>query len=441
MLACPLKIKTRHAEDEAEAILTDQGIELRSKYGGALTYSYRDVSDVVAEDYKVILVIGDERLELYHLGRKYDDFVRILIRQRNEMILSDLLMKERVLRAGISAACTMVLDSEITQLGNCELRLCNTALLIIPEYHDPVRVLFSFISNVREDGYTLHISAETGATYALSKLGREFSSFTAELSQAMNELSAKAQALIRDLTPTAAPAALHQAAQLMWEGKAVKRRDLEKIDPAMWKGLERQLDSVGIRPEYLFLNSLANTDQQCIGFKRELVALANTEYIWFLIPIVASNAIVMEATSGPQAARATYFFRIAPRTMFSRLGSQELQDLADIALTEINHCMLAINFRREPIYLSDERLLEPKSIKYRQAVARIPELKELRQRFIGRIFHRDPQQWENEVRDLLRFNISITDDASKWTKADLDTPEEADSQREDIGNGGGGEEW
>jgi len=48
MLACPLKIKTRHAEDEAEAILTDQGIELRSKYGGALTYSYRDVSDVVA---------------------------------------------------------------------------------------------------------------------------------------------------------------------------------------------------------------------------------------------------------------------------------------------------------------------------------------------------------------------------------------------------------
>jgi hypothetical protein len=72
--------------------------------------------------------------------------------------------------------------------------------------------------------------------------------------------------------------------------------------------------------------------------------------------------------------------------------------------------MLAINFRREPIYLSDDQLGEPPYAKYQYAVQKIPELRELRRLFIGRVIHSSPEQWQQDIRSLLAFNVSSTGD-------------------------------
>jgi hypothetical protein len=82
----------------------------------------------------------------------------------------------------------------------------------------------------------------------------------------------------------------------------------------------------------------------------------------------------------------------------------------------MNRGMLAINFRREPIYLPDERLEEPQYQKYSFAVAKIPALRELRQLFIGRVIHSSPEQWKKHVMDLLRFNVGTLDDNAKWER-------------------------
>ena len=82
--------------------------------------------------------------------------------------------------------------------------------------------------------------------------------------------------------------------------------------------------------------------------------------------------------------------------------------------------MLAINFRREPIYLPDERLKEPQYQKYQFAIQKIPALQELRQLFIGRVIHGTPEQWKNDVMDILKFNVSATDDNLKWKKGEED---------------------
>jgi hypothetical protein len=78
--------------------------------------------------------------------------------------------------------------------------------------------------------------------------------------------------------------------------------------------------------------------------------------------------------------------------------------------------MLAINFRREPIYLSDERLKEPQYQKYQFAVAKFSELQFLRNLFIGRVVHSLPEQWKNDVVGLLKFNVKTDDDTVKWSK-------------------------
>jgi len=78
--------------------------------------------------------------------------------------------------------------------------------------------------------------------------------------------------------------------------------------------------------------------------------------------------------------------------------------------------MLDINFRREPIYLPDERLEEADYIKYKIALQRIPSLQLLRTMYIGRVIHSSPEQWKSDVIELLRFNLTTQDNAIKWKK-------------------------
>lgn len=150
------------------------------------------------------------------------------------------------------------------------------------------------------------------------------------------------------------------------------------------------------------------------------------EYMWFLMPIYdigekeIGNAIAMEATEATgeeSSGKATYFFRIVSRKDYPNCRNlEELDKETDNFVKKINRCMLDINFRREPIYLSDERLEEPNYFKYNIAVQRIPSLRLLRNLYIGRVIHTSPEQWKSDVTDLLKFNLMTQDDFAKWKK-------------------------
>jgi hypothetical protein len=97
---------------------------------------------------------------------------------------------------------------------------------------------------------------------------------------------------------------------------------------------------------------------------------------------------------------------------------EELHQQVDNLIKKMNRCMLAINFRREPIYLPDEKLEEPQYQKYKFAIAKIPELQILRKLFIGRVIHSSPEQWKQDVMDLLNFNLNSLNDGEKWIKGE-----------------------
>ena len=75
--------------------------------------------------------------------------------------------------------------------------------------------------------------------------------------------------------------------------------------------------------------------------------------------------------------------------------------------------MIDINFRREPIYLSDDSLDSPKYTQYRFAVAKIQSLRILRSLSIGRVIHSSFDQWKNDITNLLDLNNNIKDDSAK----------------------------
>jgi len=417
------------AKGDVRVKLEEENISLLPKFGEPLFFSLRDILEIFEGDYKIHLALtSKEKLTIFNLGYKYEDFLRVLSRLRNEILLKDMLMHETLRKSGVEAEFVYFDDGgNEKQRGKCEPRLYETALVVIPEKGELVRIPYSDILEIRDEGFTLAITTDFGEKFVFSKMGRQFDPFGETLSDLINELSLKVQSSLKELLPKADPLVIRRAARFMKEGKAARRSDIESISPELWVELEKKLEAAGIKEEYDFLKSLAQKEKMCIGLKRGLLGDLTGEYVWFLIPIYSTNpkepgnAVAMEAISGEVGGKATYFFRIVSRKEY--LGFKGIEDLhreVDNFIKRINRCMLAINFRREPIYLPNERLEEPQYQKYKFAIAKIPALRELRQLFIGRVIHSSPEQWKRDLMNLLKFNVSWQDDNAKWKKGGIE---------------------
>jgi hypothetical protein len=311
-------------------------------------------------------------------------------------------------------------------------------LILIPSVDDPVRIPYSDILRVDEMDYSLEIATESGERISLSKMGSEFDGIRRGLADAMNELALKTQSTLKWVFPALDPAGTRNAARFLKEGRAAKRSDIESVSPELWSSLEKKVALAGIGKEYEHLKSLSQQDRVCIGLKRGLMGDLTGDHLWLLFPIYNSdpmmpgNALAMEV-AGLQSAEAgtglaegnqstqggggaTYFFRIASREDYAALVKDiaEMHRSVDRLIMRINRLMIDINFRREPIYLSDESLKEPEYSKYLYAVRKIPSLKALRELFIGRVIHSSFEQWKSDVSNLLELNMTAEHDDMKW---------------------------
>ncbi|HRY28920.1 MAG TPA: hypothetical protein P5079_02660 [Elusimicrobiota bacterium] len=407
---------------DATLKLTPVGMFVRPRRGEPLCLSYHDVLEYSAKDHAISLALSSaERLKLTDIGYGYDDLIRIFTGFRNEMLLRDLLMKESTIKKDVKADLSgNGADGQVIEAKNVALRICSTALVLLFGDRDPVRIPFCDILETNEGDFKLEIKTELGEKYVLSGMGYEFGPFAKALSDRMGELALMVQTTLREIVPGADPKILRKAAGLMREGKAAKKSDLDAISPDIWRQLERKMALTELKEEYEFLRSKAQDTRMGIGLKRD----SSGEYLWFLAPIysddprVPGNLIAMESVTEKETGKATYFYRIVSRKDYRKsLKLEELHKEADNAIRNINRCMLAINFRREPIYLPPEKLAEPQYQKYEYAIAGVPGLRMLRELYVGRVIHSSDGQWKEDVAELLKFN-SEAEDGSRWCQKD-----------------------
>jgi hypothetical protein len=411
---------------DARARLEEESLSLMPESGEALHISYRDLDELVSGDYRLNLrLVSGEEISLSHLGRDYEDFTRELSRMRNELILKDMLMEEKLVKPGIKARYSLEQGGAGERSGNGEVRLYETALVLLPEWGEPFRIPFGNIAEVRDADYAVDVIDDSGDGLHLSMMGKEYDPFVRAVKDRIGELDLKVQALLKDLAPQTDIPSLMRASRLMREGRAAAKSDLEREAPALWGELEKRLELVGIKGEYDFLRPMAREEKMHIGLKRGLMGELTGEYVWFLAPIYSTdaqepgNALAMEAASSQGGGRATYFFRILSRGDYREAGDMATLDRrAGELIAATNRCLQTINFRREPIYLPDDRLHEPRYARYRFSVARLPELRLLRDLFIGRVIHSSPEQWKRDVEDLLRFNVTAVGDGEKWRRGE-----------------------
>ena len=441
-------------EGEAKATLDKQYLTLTAMFGEPMLFAYTDIIGISDYEYKVDLFLtSKEKLNLWGLGYQYEDFLFQLYKLRNELMIKYLLMEESLLQAGFEAQYTKFdPNGQTNQTGNCEIRLYETALVVLPQKSEPIRLPYCYITNVNKQDYKLTITNESLEKTELTRLGQNFDPLAKALSDAINEMILRTQQNIKELIPEATPITINKLATLMKDGRAAKRKEIEQQSPDFWRRLTKKIDEAGITTEYEFLNSLAAKDQVCVGIKRGLMGALTGTYLWILFPLVnpgtnrLSNVIALEGFNIQEdteenkerpsekmdseieephdeeqksaASGATYFFREIGREEYAQTKDEDLSKELDSFIKNINRSMIEINFRREPIYLTENQLDSTEYTQYRFAIAKISSLKTLRKQFVGRVIHASQKQWKTDVNSLLAFNAKSLDDKEKWSKGD-----------------------
>ena len=412
------------ADGSAKAILDDRFLSISPDAGEQLNVSYAEVVGIAEEDYRIRLFLSSGyKISLSQLGYDYENFLINLYKLRNELLMRYLLMNEGLRVSQIDSSFVYYTQGEEVLRGLSELRLYDSALLILPQKNKPVRVPYCYVSDVREEDYSVYVETELGERFVFSQMGEKRDFFNRSLSEAMNELSARTQSLINEIIPQLDSISTRRLVRLLREGKAAEKAEIDKVTGRFWPPLEAKAKAMGLRDSYDFLKEIGQAERICLGVKRGLSRNEAEDYVWFLVPIYGvdpsspGNAVALEATTGIDEGRATYFFRLMNRKKYnSAKDLQSLHQEFDRFLGAINRCMIEINFRREPIYFTEDQLSDPKYIHYRFAVQEIPLLKTLRSLFIGRVMHYNPEQWKNDTLSLLKFNVEQRDDEPKWVK-------------------------
>ena len=447
-------------EGEARAYFDKQYLTLTVMFGEPMLFAYTDIVGISDYDYKVdLFLISKEKLNLWGLGYQYEDFLFQLYKLRNELMLKYLLMEESLLLSGFEAQYTKLdPNGQTNQTGNCEIRLYDNAIVVLPQKSEPIRLPYCYITNLNKQDYTLKITNEFIEKIEFTQLGQNFDPLAKALSDALNKMILRTQENIKELIPEATPLAINKLSSLMKDGRATRRKEIELQSQDFWRRLEKKIGEAGITKEYEFLNSFAARDQVCVGIKRGLMGDLTSTYIWMMFPLLnpgtnrLSNTIAIEAFNTqdntgenkkqqrnsentvseteeetsqnldeeqkPATTGATYFFRTMGRKEYAQTKDEDLIIKLENFTKNINRAMVDVNFRREPIFLSKEQLDSTKYVQYRFAIERMPSLRMLRSLFIGRVIHSSPEQWQSNVASLLAFNTKSLDDTEKWKKGE-----------------------
>ncbi len=271
---------TIKSEGQAKAVLDDKYLTINLEFGDPLFYSYTDFLGASEGDYQINLFLPlNEKLNLSRLGYQYEDFLREFFRLRNELLLKYLLMEDELIQGSFEAQYTCFNSrGQLEHKGSCELRIYETAVVVLPQKNEPIRIPYCYIKQVTKGDWKLVIIDDFGEKYEFSQMGEKFDTFTKRLAEANNTLTRRSQETVKEIVPEADPTAVQKLAVLLKDGKGAKRQQIESLSPQFWKRIIENIKDAGLEEEYKFLDSMAAHENVFFWYKKGFNGTLN----WFL---------------------------------------------------------------------------------------------------------------------------------------------------------------
>ncbi len=390
--------------------LLEDALVLAPARGTPLTLPWEAVASMELADYKASLGLASATLVLGELGYKFEDFARHASRLRNERLIKLGLAGEPMKHSMIEADFSWTAPGRSLS-GRCELRIHETSLLALPETAEYLRLPFRRIKEVKEGDYSVEILSEDGETLKLSGLGGKHDHFRDSLAAAMGAMTLFVQEALRPAMPGADPLGLRALSAALKEGLLLPLEAVEKAMPGAAALIESRIcASKKDAAEYGFLKRLAAPGQIAFGVKKGLMGAMSGDHFIFVFgaggpaPAAIVESFLVDPAGQATDKTATYVYRLP--------AGADWPSFLDF----FNRAMTAVNFRRKPVLLKDEALADPKNAVCAGALARVPELRELRALYAGRAIHSEEEAWQADIKALLAF-VAASKPPARWTKS------------------------
>ncbi|MFB3828321.1 MAG: hypothetical protein ACE15B_16250 [Bryobacteraceae bacterium] len=374
--------------------------------GAPLAFDLGDVERTARAEWDLELTLyTGKKLQLRQFGSLFGRMAGELIAAWRDRTVQCLLLEdlEEVMR------CPGAVNG-----AAAEIRLYRTNLAVLPDAGTPFQLRLAEVDSVAFDQGSYSIVLETsGGRVALGKLARKTDEMHAKLRECWDGLRTRSAQALLDRFPFLPPDALQRVTAIMPEGRSVRLSALAAIDPKLPGALITQAVDRGLKPYFDALLEMSDRNGLMAGYKfirQEEQPQAEAEeppegetgetgeeeeqpekpplFFWFFFPL-RNNVMAWEASTG--TGRATYFFRPTPPADF------------ETAVARITRGLALVNFRREPVYLSDAALeRQPRFRRYIIGARKLSDLRALRAAMLGRAIHSTPEAWSEQVRALAK---------------------------------------
>lgn len=390
--------------------------------GGVQTViAYDDIDDLLDDDYTLrVTDAGGSRYEFSMLGRAYGQILADATKRRDESLEKNLLLR------GVNLQDTFpgtLLGEQASEPVEATFRVYEDLLVVRPAHGVMFGVPFSAIDAVDWDPdlYQAHLRLDDGTTVTAAKLAKRSEEFVAEIRRLLDALSERTRATLSGLMPGADPASLGALAGLMRDGRAAQKSAVDAIDASLWEALASAV--LGSRRDsYDTLAAMTPDGWAAFGVKAikpaqsddpadadatdddgqdDAVPGGGVNRLWFFCPLsrdgAAINAVAGEVTS--ETGHATYVFRLMAPDRFSSLRGDQLAAEVSRSIARLNRALLLLNFRREPLYASEDEIRSGRLSRYRAALRLLPYLRWARESLLGRIAHTG--EWQRSLEKVL----------------------------------------
>jgi hypothetical protein len=431
-----------------------QTLMLTPASGAALVFDLGDLDAVTAADWEVRLPLYTGRtIVLRQLGKAYDTFAHDLLEAYRNRTVQCLLLEDmgeiarftgnfEVTSADSRGAMAEagVVDAGVAAAGAAEIRLYKSNLAVLPVAAKSFQWRLADIDEVTLDAAEYQVVLRAGdQSLKVTRLAKRTEEFATAVNEAVNVLATQSAEALHGMLPFLDPDQLQSCASLLREGRSAPLAKLAAIHKQIPVALAANAVDKDLKPYYEHLLALAADRTGYAGFKLirpedhdgstgqdaagaqdsdsgaddaanapDADASAPETLYWFLFPLAAkgggselSNVVAWEASS--RSGRATYFFRLVDPARAAELSDPaKAASIVDSAVRRLNLVLAMLNFRRRPIYLSDDELaMDPRFHRYAIAARRLPEVREVRANFLGRALHSSLEAWQVQVATIL----------------------------------------
>lgn len=359
---------------EAEAVVSSDSFVIRPAGAKAIHLEPRHVSSLIigASDIRIQTTMG--LIRLFMLGRRFDRAAEVLSRWYERGKLADSLMPEKPEETFDEVQYELSRKSK--RQGT--VRLYSTFASVTDAKNGRVRrIPYSYIRDILDEGHSVNIRMLKGPDIALSMLGRRKDALIRRLYELRSGLSESLALVIGGMVGIDSGSGLKMLAECLPDGRGAILSAIEGKSPETAAALTGFLSSSRVGP------LMGAADEIAVGAKKGLMGELDGDYLWIVArigPIAVFDAVSEEQESS----RAAYVFGCD--------GGGFPGFVEDLSWG-----LTSIGFRREPLYLSEEKLKAPGHESYLQALEDVAELKRLRQQLTARVIHTGEDSWVTRI--------------------------------------------